>query len=728
LQTNHPQQHLGGALALLLVRTTVAVLLLAYPAQDAHAQYPGELTGKVKDALTGEPVDHVLVELVGMGVSALTDGRGEFELRGLEAGRHVLRFSRLGYAPQEQDIHIRHGHATRLLVSLGASPIPLDEVRAEAGRSEAGVTTIAREEIERSGELTAAGLLTSQAGLVVQRRGLTGPQTLSIRGSAADEVLVLLDGAPLNDPLTGAADLSSVPTSQVENITVLRGSQSARFGPGAAGGAVLIRSRATAAPLGLRLETGSLGFWSGSAETAGRALGLSLSAGGQARAVDGEFEYERPDALGGGSAVRGNSDLAEASFFGAAAGELGGGQLRLRGGYSRLDRGLPGPSFSPTPLAREELTRWRGAAAWENGVGPAQISAQANVVAQSVRFSDPQPAFGFPYDSRTQVSSFGGRLTVVTPLEGVLRSLSGGTELRQQRYASTALDEAAPDGRLDFGAFAAAELAGGNTQFNPRLIAAFRLDRDDLGDIWYGTHEVTVTIGTELTDLHLRHASSYSPPTFGDQFFKEGVAVQPNPNLRAERVPSDLSAGISIDGSIGFAVGRIGVDGYVADVKDMIIWAPDFRFVWSPRNFDVKRRGLDVEGALEFSGQRLDLRATYSYMRATYDRPSDDTVQVVYRPRHSGSLGASWRPQRWEFDVDARFIGARNPVPAPLNQLPSYWTLDLRLRRSFDAGIWEIVPTLAVDRLFNNQASLIFGYPEAGRLIRFEIAARPGAR
>ena len=201
--------------------------------------------------------------------------------------------------------------------------------------------------------------------------------------------------------------------------------------------------------------------------------------------------------------------------------------------------------------------------------------------------------------------------------------------------------------------------------------------------------------------------------------------VEPNPELRAERVPSDLSLGAAIEGRIGGTRGRLTVDGYIADVKDMIIWAPDFRFVWSPRNFDVKRRGVDVEGRIELAPHTLTLLAAYSYARVTYDRPDDDTVQVMYRPRHSGSIGARWKPARWEIGVDARYIGERYPVPAPLNALDPYWTVDLRLRRSFDAGSWQITPTLAVDRLFDNDDSMIFGYPEPGRIVRFELALRP---
>jgi hypothetical protein len=75
--------------------------------------------------------------------------------------------------------------------------------------------------------------------------------------------------------------------------------------------------------------------------------------------------------------------------------------------------------------------------------------------------------------------------------------------------------------------------------------------------------------------------------------------------------------------------------------------------------------------------------------------------------------------------VEARFVGTRYPVPAPLNGLDPFMTVDVRLRRVFDAGNWQIVPVLAIDRLFDERSSLIFGYPEPGRTFRFEIAARP---
>jgi outer membrane cobalamin receptor len=674
-------------------------------------------------------VENALVEVISTGLTTLSDGRGQFRLRGLEPGRHSVRFTRMGYESQAREIEIRNGETTWLAVRLGARPVELAEVRTEgrmtgAGEAAPGVIAIDRDEIEGSGEHTAAGLLEGRAGLVVQRRGPVGRQTVSIRGSSADQVLVLLDGAPLGDPLTGAADLSTIPASQIESITVLKGSQSARFGPGAEAGVVLIETRRTAVPLAARLETGSLGSWSASAETSGGDPGFAWSAGGHARTIDGEFEYRLPDGLGGGNDTRNNNDLSEANLFTAATTTAAGGDLRIRAGFTHLDRGLPGPSYQSTPDAREELARWNAQAGWERQSGGSRLSASVHSVFQRAHFSDPEPPLGLPYDSQTDALALGGRFVAETSPNEHVSSLSAGLELRGQSYSSDTFDESAPGGRVDLGLFAGTQLAA-TPEGSPQLRAALRLDRDGLEDLWRLTHELTLTASAGLASFHLRHASSYSPPTFGDQFFREGVMVEANPELRAERVPSDLSLGAALEGRIGSTRGRLAVDGYIADVKDMIIWAPNFRFVWSPRNFDVKRRGVDVEGSIELAPQSLTLRAAYSYARVTYDRPDDDTVQVMYRPRHSGSIGARWIPARWEIGVDARYVGERYPVPAPLNALDPYWTVDLRLRRSFDAGNWHITPTLAVDRLFDSDDSLIFGYPEPGRIVRFELAVRP---
>lgn len=678
------------------------------------------------DALTHSPVEGALVEVTGTTLSAITDGRGEFRIRGLEPSSQTIRISRLGYETTTRQITLANGQRLQLTVPLAVRPIAIDEVRAGARRRGAavpGAIVIPRAEIASSGARDAADLLDGRAGLIVIRSGPSGPKHVSIRGGAADQVLVLLDGVPLADPLTGSADLSTVPASQIESVTVLKGSQSARYGPGAEAGAIVIQTRATAPPLAVRLATGSLGERGGSGETAGDWLGLRWSAGAGVRDMDGGFDYERAAPLGGGTARRLNANLAEVSAFLAASGRAGGGELRARGGFTNLERGLPGPSFLPTTAARQDLTRWRGQAAWDRASGRWRLSARTHALDQTARYTDPAPPAGLPYDSRTRASVLGARAAGELDVQSALRHLSFGLEARDQRYESDELQDGAPDGRFDWGLFGTAELSP--WQAGPGLTGALRLDRDGLAERWRLSHDLTVAAEIGPAAFHVRHASSFSPPSFGDQFFREGVAVAPNPDLRAERIPNEWNVGASIRGHLGsWLRGRLSLEGFLADVRDMIIWAPDFRFVWSPRNFDVQRRGIEASASLDMPGHDLELRGGYSLTRATYDRPGDaDTVQVIYRPRHSASASLAWRPSRWDLRLNARYVGTRYPVPAKLNALSPFLTFDLHVRRSFTAGGWTLTPSISVDRLLDNEDSVIFGYPEPGRMLRLEMAA-----
>ena len=65
-------------------------------------------------------------------------------------------------------------------------------------------------------------------------------QSVSLRGSASAQVLVLVDGVRLNDSRQGAPDLSQIPVEIIERIEIVRGGTSALYGADAVGGVVNI--------------------------------------------------------------------------------------------------------------------------------------------------------------------------------------------------------------------------------------------------------------------------------------------------------------------------------------------------------------------------------------------------------------------------------------------------------------------------------------------------------
>jgi vitamin B12 transporter len=70
--------------------------------------------------------------------------------------------------------------------------------------------------------------------------GEAGISTVSIRGSSSKNVLILLDGTPLNTGGNSSVDISMIPASSVEKIEIIRGGDAALYGSGAMGGVINI--------------------------------------------------------------------------------------------------------------------------------------------------------------------------------------------------------------------------------------------------------------------------------------------------------------------------------------------------------------------------------------------------------------------------------------------------------------------------------------------------------
>jgi len=105
-----------------------------------------------------------------------------------------------------------------------------------------GVQVITKKEIAKSPYSSIQDLLDHEISLDIRQRGHEGIQAdISIQGSTYEQVLVLLNGIPLNNPQTGHfnGDIP-VPLQAVERIEVIEGGASRWLGPYAFAGAINI--------------------------------------------------------------------------------------------------------------------------------------------------------------------------------------------------------------------------------------------------------------------------------------------------------------------------------------------------------------------------------------------------------------------------------------------------------------------------------------------------------
>jgi len=123
------------------------------------------------------------------------------------------------------------------------------------------VTIISREQIEQQKATTIFEALRSVPGLNLLKSGSIGRQTnVTIRGSRAEHVLVMIDGVQVNSPTQGFFNFQNLTTDNIERIEVVRGPQSTLYGSDAMAGLVNIVTREGKGrpKFGIRSEFGTL--------------------------------------------------------------------------------------------------------------------------------------------------------------------------------------------------------------------------------------------------------------------------------------------------------------------------------------------------------------------------------------------------------------------------------------------------------------------------------------
>jgi vitamin B12 transporter len=669
-----------------ILRLAAAAALAGWPVVLA-AQAPASLRGRVVDDHTGAPVASARIDLGG--ITAVTGGDGRFRLEGLTPGTGTLMVVAVGYGPARMGLDLLPGLEDERTVRLLPLVIALPELSVRAMPDEAPALEHDAL-VERGPDLAAA--LDGWQGIVVRRSGGNGPASPQVRGSAPEEVVVLLDGFAINDPLTGRADLSRVASRDVRSVRVLAGAQSAGGAGSAIGGVIEIQSRSGAG--------GELSGWAGGHGGAGATLtGVASGVRFFTRGVrlGNDYPYRVPPNRGGGEALRRNT--------GGYLGELSlrrSGKLSVQARASASRRGLPGSVGNETPNAEAE-----------DRVGFLGVTLSgASTLAGSVQYlradaRDPAPPSVAPYDVRSEGVSgtIDWRMARPVTLAGWGGSLEIGAAARHDRFRGDAIGGEAHFTRGSARASATVRPA----EASPWSLApSLRLDD------WTGADHPLASARLDAgwrragTSLHASAGSAVAAPPLADLFFREGVGVALNPGLRPERVRWELELGIDQAWQALGHPATAAVRAYGGRVDDMILWAPGANFIWSPRNYDVVRRGIEASVSVHpASGWSVEMQGAYTPV--TYAVPGG--AQVQYRPVGTWGASAGWAFGVWGLDARWRRVGQRFPNPGGVNPRPAFGLLDLGAQRTAGPGLVRV----EVHDMFDTRAEFLAGYPTPGR-------------
>lgn len=568
----------------------------------------------------------------------------------------------------------------------------------------------------------AADLLAEVPGVVVQDTGGAGQaKQLSFRGSAANGVLVLVDGVPMNGA-GGIADLSLIPAAALDRVEVLRGAGTL-FGSGALGGVVNLVTREPDDSGRVLLEgtAGSFGTQRVQASASGPVAGGAALVLINGLHTDGDFTYlynpKYPLNLPPLQFTRTNDDAKLGEGLLKYKAQFGPWTARVMAEGAVDERGLAGSEQSPSRDDRQRMQRAAaGLKVTRETVSGVSVTGQTFIRREGDQFS----GHDFPGGFSEVLTLAGGELSAVTlwgrhglsfaaSAAGEWLGNSTSSHPSWARLGMVAGDEIFfRDGALSLFPAVRLDRVGPFTGISPKLGGRARLPRG--------------------FELRANAGQAFRAPSFLELYVVQGPLL-PNPDLVPERT-------LSGDVQLRHQTGRtdVAVGGFYNLSQDLIVYES-----YPPSNAIPKNFATASEGGLELEGSVtphpwLNARAKYTWLHSEdlKDVPGYLGKELPNHPRHTAYARLNLGPARLNGHVELAYQSEqftnlsdrRAPIPG---------------RTVMGAGVVAQVPwvrglavAVEVKNLLDQQTEDLEHYPLPRRAVygtlRFSLDTRIEAR
>lgn len=583
-----------------------------------------------------------------------------------------------------------------------------------------GVSIIDRQDIEVRKPASVVDLLQQLPGVQVDQVGSPGGvSNIYIRGSDPEQVLVLIDGVRVNDPMLsrgGSYDISSIDPALIERIEVLRGGGSAIYGADALGGVVNIVTRQRPSkPFEMSIGggIGGDGYRSlnahvlGGTDTVSASVGLGHLEDGK-RSDGGEINLNtisaalnlRPNDRFQARVFLYGNDRDSTSFPDTS----GGVRLAFLRDVERRDAQemTAGVGLKYTATSFLSLNFQISRFAREESID------SPGVTIPSLPPFPPVP----PTVSNTDFTRDSALLSATLHLPLNTEVTVGGEHIDERGDANGLMLGFIP---LDFSLSRRTNSLFAEAKSTPLRGLVITLGaRDDrpsgLDREFSPSAGVRYTLAATGTTFKARYAEGFRAPSF----YALGDPLVGNPALLPEK---SKSGELGIEQRFWSDRLMFGVTAYRNRVKNLI----DF----DTSIFKLVNRGsVDLHGAEAVAELRptndLALNASYTYLDQDID---DGAAPLRNRPRHRAALAAIYQlGEAWQFSWTTSYVGEVQDFSVPTGTV----TLDAFFRTDVAVSYrWrQFTTTLAIDNLFNEKYEQFVGFTAPGMRGRLMLSAQ----
>ncbi|MDD4899478.1 MAG: TonB-dependent receptor [Candidatus Omnitrophica bacterium] len=583
-----------------------------------------------------------------------------------------------------------------------ADDVYLDEIVVTPSRTEESAGSTSRKvdvitsgDIESSGGKDLSEVLTEKAAIdIIDYGGIGGQKTIRMRGSTSSQVLVLMDGRPLNSPRDGTVDLSSIPVENVERMEVVYGPTSNLYGSSAMGGTVNI---ITKTPPKEKQET----HFTTSAGTFKTYL-ERLVHGGRV----GRFGYLVSGGYESSAGFRTNTAFNSKDFNTKLEYDPNEqNNILFSGGFLKNLQGVPGPVNNPDVDDKQRNLKNYLDLAWS-------FKLDKTTELTSKIYNNYDRIEFMPNRMDSVFDTGAGKSIHATQTRGINLQLA--KELfERNRFV----------GGLSYIGNFNDSTETAKHKYN--IKAAYFDDQFDL------TKKIKLSLGVRVDDysnfgtqaspsftflykfndnnkLHSVISRSFRAPTFNDLYWPNDGFTRGNPNLKPEK---GSTAELGFESRLNKYY-QASLTYYRSNYDELINWAPesaDPLAIWSPTNIgSAVIQGVELEQQINLTNY-FEIGLGYTYLLAK-DRKLHKFLN--YQPQDKADFSLKFHDLnglllefRGEF-TGTRFHDAENTV-----KVKPYFVLNFAASKKFKHGITYY---LNLDNLLGKKYQAVRNYPSPG--------------
>lgn len=609
------------------------------------------------------------------------------------------------------------------------------------------VYVITGEEMEAQGARTVKEALRFLPGILGDGTVGTEVNALSgqfIRGSNTGQVLILLDGRPINNLGGGGFDLSEFTTNNIERVEVLPGGGSTLYGSDTIGGVINIVTRRPTEKVTTeaKVNIGAYGLNQQSIQNSGKAGAISWVVGYNRTQAENNYPFTISEANFTGT--RTNNDALFNNFNVKIEADLGTrNTLSFSTLYLSKEQGVPGgvpipePQFgqgffnSLTDNNRKYTDQVLTDLTWNSKLGNGNDSLltarvytdfintrfdnRSGALSSQNRFDSNQVSYGIQTThswnmTKNQILVYGFDYRNANVRN---TTFNYGTNINRENY-----DDSISQGAI----FAKYE-----NNFTSSLSINLGV-RQDFSSLVNGSF-TSPSVGTKLaisdsTTFRANYIRNFRAPTIANLFNNNPTNIG-NPELKPEKGDS---FDIGIDQKLG-NIGLLRLTFFSNTVSDTIA----FKRLTPPVNGNTgtfENIGLVRTTGIEASLNLQLAKNIYAFANYTANDPrileSSNPAEVDKELRFAGAdklnLGVSYEnPQGWYLGL---LMNSLNGYPTNNDNtefLSGYTTLDFKMRVPLSDSL---ILTSSVDNIFNQRYQLFPGFPDGGRVFQVGLSSR----